>query len=119
MGAGSYDQGHDGLDAILDAADNIVTSETLQPAYTFRKGGGGRQQRGRSKPKAKREPGRPTIEDEPRSVRDSLRMTPTTEATLAKVEVNSSTGVDLLARAIETGDATPILKLSAKFRGRM
>jgi hypothetical protein len=115
IGAGAYDHDEE-LGALDDAFGNRVSDETLQPGYTVRRSGGGRRKRVRSKPKPQRNRGRPTIEDEPRSIRDSVRMTPEHAATAEKARAAGVNSSDVLAFALHylaTGDDSPLVELRA------
>ena len=119
VGAGPYDGGDELAHILDDPRGTTVDDGLLQPNFTLKRRGGSRRQRGKPKPKSKGDPGRPLIESETRSERSSVKMTLTNASIAEKAKrarANPSTVIAMAYRAIDTGDVTPLLELSAQVR---
>jgi hypothetical protein len=103
----------DAINAAERYADkNIVDDNTLQPTNAP-KGGGRRKNGPKPRKKVTGMVGRPLLDDEARSVRETVRMTPHTRDVLRRTGENTATLLNLFAAIIESGDTGAVLRLTA------
>lgn len=111
----------DSLDALLDRSEetedpDCTTREAMAgPTVVRRRGGGSRRRPYRRKRSTGTAPGRPWIDDEePRDTKFSGRARQSAKDAIELACGNVAAGVDIFARALETGDVGPIVELSAR-----
>lgn len=99
-----------------EASANRVDAAMLQPTHMPRRRSSGRRRSRTSRKKGTGVPGRPTIGDEARTERGSVRMTPATAKTVERLGGNLSMLVELLVQTVESGDAALLLELHISHR---